>query len=35
MKTKTINLYQFEELTKEQQEKVLDKYRYDMNYPKT
>ena len=27
MKTKTINLYQFEELTTEQQEKVLDKYR--------
>ena len=28
MKTKTINLYKFEELTAEQQEKVLDKYRY-------
>ena len=28
MKTKTINLYKFEELTEEQQEKVLDKYRY-------
>lgn len=27
MKTKTINLYKFEELTEEQQEKVLDKYR--------
>lgn len=27
MKTKTINLYKFEELTTEQQEKVLDKYR--------
>jgi hypothetical protein len=27
MKTKTINLYQFEELTTEQQEKVLNKYR--------
>ena len=27
MKTKTINLYKFEELTAEQQEKVLDKYR--------
>ena len=27
MKTKTINLYQFHELTKEQQAKVLDKYR--------
>lgn len=27
MKTKTINLYKFEELTAEQQEKVLDNYR--------
>lgn len=27
MKTKTINLYKFEELTEEQQAKVLDKYR--------
>lgn len=27
MKTKTINLYQFHELTEEQQAKVLDKYR--------
>ena len=28
MKTKTINLYQFEELTEEQQAKVIEKYRY-------
>ena len=28
MKQKTINLYKFEELTEDQQEKVLDKYRY-------
>ena len=28
MKTKTINLYQFEELTEEQQAKVIKKYRY-------
>lgn len=28
MKTKTINLYQFHELTEEQQAKVIEKYRY-------
>ncbi len=28
MKTKTINLYKFDELTKEAQQKALDKYRY-------